>query len=468
MEPRPVNAPESESPTSCPNRRRLVPWLGAIGLLFCGIFALIVYTDAEPPDVDDLRDPPLQPAGDTYYDRFLRFAAEKGCEKVVPYAEPEDLPENSPFRMPDGGADSFLGGFSDFLSAGKGWSPERLATWSPQLDLFVENCAKLTDANAFPATLNDPAPSTTGSPGTLVAAARENLEIAVGMYWAIGDKNRALETAFQLEDFGRRLMDSAPGPEAYVAAANAVTTAERGIVRLSFQDTAVARAALDRFCHPPPEDPARFSRIIHAAYFDFERLIDEQSVAANAARDYQTPVLFKTLAQTRVLYPWVMKPNMTKDFYADYVRKQLPLIGLNTAEYRSRPEGEELRLEIRDLTRPTNLYGRLLGYQATWRVQNLLYLHTRANTQRSLFRACLALRIYHDEHGSLPDKLAELVPRYLPDIPIDHANGQALRYAREVLHVWSAGLDNLQIGHADPRIRYREDCYRLDFAAPAP
>jgi hypothetical protein len=469
MDIRSEEPPEAEPPAPRAKRRQLWRFVGGILLLFGGVFALIVYTDAEPPEVDDLRGPSAQPARNTYYDRFLRFAAEKRCEEIIPYAEPDDLPEGSPERMPSDAASLFGGGggFPDFLAAGHGWTPARLASWGPRLALFVEDCATLSDEAAPPAAQDRPPPATSGSPNSLIAAACANMNAAVGMYWANGDRSRAFQIACQLEDFGRRMQECAPGPQIYVAAADASTTAERGLVRLAFLDGTIAKAALERFRHPPPQDPARFRRIIHAAYFDFERLVDEQSVAANAARNYQTPVLFKTFAQTRVLYPWVLKPNLTKTFYADYVRAQAPLIDLNAEEYRRRPEGTIHQLTARDLTRPTNLYGRLLAYQSTWSVQNTINRRTRSLSQRSLLRACLALRVFHEEHGRLPEKLEELVPAYLPEVPIDHANGQTLRYSHELGRVWSAGFENLLIGSADQYIGYNEDYYRLDFAVPA-
>jgi hypothetical protein len=448
------------------NRRLLYRFVGGIILLFGTLFALIVYTDAEPPEVDDLRHPPLEPAGNTYYDRFLRFAAEKGCEEFIPYAEPEDLPEGHPERMPSDAASMFGNGFPDFLAAGKGWTPERLVSWGPRLALFVENCEQVVNETAFLSSQNEPSLAASASPTTLITAVSTNMNVAVGMYWANGDKHRALQTACQLDDFGRRMQECAPGPQIYVAAADAVTTAERSIVRLAFLDGTVAKAALDRFRNSPPEDPARFTRIIHAAYFEFEQLADEQSVAANVAR-HRTPVFFQAFAQTRVLYPWIMKPNLTKHFYADYVREQVPLANLSTEDYRRRPESVAHQLKPSDLARPTNLYGRMLAYQSTWRVQYTINRRTRSRTQRSLLRACLALRIFHEEHGHLPDRLDELVPTYLPDLPIDHANGQTLRYSRSLGYVWSAGFDNLQISSADQRIGYSEDYYRLDFSVPA-
>ena len=163
----------------------------------------------------------------------------------------------------------------------------------------------------------------------------------------------------------------------------------------------------------------------------------------------------------------MLKPNLTKTFYADYVRAQALLIDLNGEEYRRLPQGAVHQLTVRDLTRPTNLYGRMLAYQSTWRVQNMIDRRTRGLTRRSLLRVCLALRVFHEEHGRLPENLDELVPAYLPEVPIDHANGQALRYSRSVGYVWSAGISNLQVTSADQRLGYNEDYYRLDFMVPA-
>jgi hypothetical protein len=63
-----------------------------------------------------------------------------------------------------------------------------------------------------------------------------------------------------------------------------------------------------------------------------------------------------------------------------------------------------------------------------------------ADTRHSLLLTGIALERYRLKHGAVPDKLSALVPEFLPELPKDVCDGQALRY--QVLpdggvHVWS-------------------------------
>jgi hypothetical protein len=61
-------------------------------------------------------------------------------------------------------------------------------------------------------------------------------------------------------------------------------------------------------------------------------------------------------------------------------------------------------------------------------------------------RLMLALRLHHDDHGDLPDALADLVPAYLDAVPADPFDGKALRYSREKRIVYSVGDDFADAG----------------------
>jgi hypothetical protein len=49
---------------------------------------------------------------------------------------------------------------------------------------------------------------------------------------------------------------------------------------------------------------------------------------------------------------------------------------------------------------------------------------------RCLAQAAVAAERYRREHGDWPRALADLVPDYLPAVPLDPFNGQPLRYCR--------------------------------------
>jgi hypothetical protein len=57
-----------------------------------------------------------------------------------------------------------------------------------------------------------------------------------------------------------------------------------------------------------------------------------------------------------------------------------------------------------------------------------LRLHWRTLTGLNAAVTMLALAEFHRTHNRYPDTLAELLPDFLPRLPIDYADGQTLRY----------------------------------------
>jgi hypothetical protein len=55
--------------------------------------------------------------------------------------------------------------------------------------------------------------------------------------------------------------------------------------------------------------------------------------------------------------------------------------------------------------------------------------------------ALVALRSYQIEHGRLPAQLHQLIPKYLPTLPIDDFDGEVLRFNPEAKVLYSVGED---------------------------
>ncbi|MCX7643538.1 MAG: type II secretion system protein GspG, partial [Armatimonadetes bacterium] len=60
-----------------------------------------------------------------------------------------------------------------------------------------------------------------------------------------------------------------------------------------------------------------------------------------------------------------------------------------------------------------------------------------------LTQVAIALRLYRRENGRYPETLQELVPQYLPSVPLDPFDGKPLRYERlrNGFKIWSIGQD---------------------------
>ena len=70
---------------------------------------------------------------------------------------------------------------------------------------------------------------------------------------------------------------------------------------------------------------------------------------------------------------------------------------------------------------------------------NTLYRHFTLKFSHRATAILLALKAYKREKGYLPERLSELVPKYLSKIPIDPFDGQPLRYSREGQVIYSVG-----------------------------
>ncbi|HMJ67025.1 MAG TPA: hypothetical protein VK615_16905 [Candidatus Binatia bacterium] len=65
----------------------------------------------------------------------------------------------------------------------------------------------------------------------------------------------------------------------------------------------------------------------------------------------------------------------------------------------------------------------------------------RAETQRGMTIAAIALKRYHLAHGKYPSRLDELIPDFVREVPVDWRDGQNLRYRqeRDTFVLWSVG-----------------------------
>lgn len=72
----------------------------------------------------------------------------------------------------------------------------------------------------------------------------------------------------------------------------------------------------------------------------------------------------------------------------------------------------------------------------------------RGIAQRETADATIAIELYRQAHGRLPEQLPDLMPQYLPKMPQDPFSGQSLRYVLQAEHylVYSVGVDGVDSG----------------------
>ena len=79
----------------------------------------------------------------------------------------------------------------------------------------------------------------------------------------------------------------------------------------------------------------------------------------------------------------------------------------------------------------------------------------RANTQLELLRLAAALAVYRAQHGTYPNKLDELVPAVLPELPVDLYNAQKYLYKRtdDGYLLYSTGVNGVDDGGSNKMYR---------------
>ena len=447
-----------------PNRRRRL-WLiaGIVGLLFATIFAVIVYSDAPEPNTSDLTPRRIELADEeNFYVQLVRLAQSLNPDDIPTYNEPDDLPAGHPARMPTGASNSDYEGFSDFLAAGHGWTPSRLAKWDAPLAEFANACEALLSLEKSQAPLPARLGDIYGDQDLWRIASQ--LPAAAGLYWQAGERQRAAEILAVAYRCGTRLKRSSDSLNTYVRGVQLQRSAQRGWQRWGLVDPAAAEivARIWSACREPEPEES----LPEAMREEYHRMNLVITAHEDDASPYGAPepALFIWLARTRILYPLVYKPNLTRAIYADHVRTVIEFTRLDAATYRQRFGEINLQLEPRDLLRPVNVYGRIIlsRHDDTRWAMHYRFEH---RAQESLFDAVIALRRYHARHQELPDNLAALVPDYLDAVPLD-LDGAPLRYSKGYCAVWSislAGIGKPEMAYPPGRNSLNQ---RLDFAIP--
>src|SRR5262249_39804945 len=73
-------------------------------------------------------------------------------------------------------------------------------------------------------------------------------------------------------------------------------------------------------------------------------------------------------------------------------------------------------------------------------------MRCQLETHVSLVEVLIGLKAYSDAEGTLPERLSDLVPRYLDALPLDRYDGAPLRYARAARALYSVGDDFVDTG----------------------
>jgi hypothetical protein len=161
-------------------------------------------------------------------------------------------------------------------------------------------------------------------------------------------------------------------------------------------------------------------------------------------------------------FGFLLKPHRTERLHAENLRAVLALIDADWPAVRAAipPPGVYVGTGWRRWN-PDNAVGRVLLTVVMPTLHSLVERRLRAQSLISAMEAFIAVRSFESEQGKLPEKLSDLVPRYLPQVPRDYYDRNEIRYSRELRAIWSIGKNNLSVTSVNPLPGTSEVCIRL-------
>jgi hypothetical protein len=144
----------------------------------------------------------------------------------------------------------------------------------------------------------------------------------------------------------------------------------------------------------------------------------------------------------------------TQSGFAIHTRKLLPAI--------QRPYCESQL--VSSLTRPStaklmlsgNAIGEIIYLMTMPVIESTVRAKSSEHVQIEVTATFLALKAYQLKHGRLPAQLSELVPQFLPAVPVDDFDGQPLRYDPEQKMLYSVSTNCQDDGGVQPDPRKSE------------
>lgn len=403
--------------------------LSLIAVMLVGVAVYLAYFKDDPPSDDSDLVPAFPPAR-TEANPIADFAREMAA---YPMNDWDDLPAGA--RPWDPGQGPALRVFLDThpterrLFEALMQTDPRLWRWQG-VDENIDSALQFTDVN-----LCIKSATVLGKSESFVLAQE-------------GRHEEALEKALQLAWFGDQLarMD---GTLLHQLVALSIQTMGERLVR-----PAVSAAPDDRLLKHAQTSLERLGRpsssLTRVAQIEFLFAKNSPEVPDAATMDVMGVRQWERVVIRRTTLPY-----RTHAEYQDRVRRLIKGANQGWAELNRVVQaiGDEQRRRFSDdwkvYLRP-NLGGKIL-LKSSWGTSGALY--TRACANESLRRmtiVTLALRRHELAHGRLPGSLQELVPAYLPEVPLDPFDDLPLRWDAAKKWLYSVSEDG-QDDHGDHR-----------------
>jgi hypothetical protein len=140
--------------------------------------------------------------------------------------------------------------------------------------------------------------------------------------------------------------------------------------------------------------------------------------------------------------PYTLKPNMTRHRLVPYWRNMIAKADKPYAKICLEKSPDIMAFDkqqrIALLCQP-NFCGKVFVYMTTLGSNKVFSKKCYIPAWVDALRLKIALRLYEQKHGQLPDDLGTLVPEYIQAIPQDPYDDQPFRYSKAEKKVWSVG-----------------------------
>jgi hypothetical protein len=149
-------------------------------------------------------------------------------------------------------------------------------------------------------------------------------------------------------------------------------------------------------------------------------------------------------------HPFHFKPNKTKLLFAQLSRDYIADVGKPCAQIETKeverkiPKPSAVKLLFTE-----NGIGQLMYDAAAVGLKELIISKCGEDFHVAATQAMLALRAYRVAQGVYPASLQELVPNYIPQIPLDPFDGQPIRYSATKKILYSVGKDGVDSGGSE-------------------
>jgi hypothetical protein len=146
-----------------------------------------------------------------------------------------------------------------------------------------------------------------------------------------------------------------------------------------------------------------------------------------------------------VMVPYCFKPKMTAGLFAPYYRHLIgnadrTYVGMSL-NYPGRPKDPLKVLDKAEMFINPNSIGKIMFFLRVLAFDVSTLKKYQLEASVAALRMKIALRLYEQKHGRLPDDLKALIPDLLKEIPRDPYDGQPFRYSKTERKVWAVGRD---------------------------